>query len=66
MPLSTPGAGVGEAQVAGMQPCTLSVTGRCWASVGLTLKVTRPSLELLIISRAEQGQRLSFCQEWCL
>lgn len=46
--------------MAGMQPCTLSVTGRCWASVGLTLKVTHPSLELLIISRAEQGPEAVF------
>lgn len=42
----------------------MSITGHYWASVDLTLKVTRPSLELLVISRAlSRGQRLLSYQE---
>lgn len=50
--------------MAGKKPWTMSITGRYWASVDLTLKVTRPSLELLVISRAlSRGQRLLSYQE---
>lgn len=37
--------------------------GCCWASVGLTLQVTHPFPELLVISRAEQRPQLLSDQE---
>lgn len=62
VPLSIPRGGVHR--VAGEQPWAMSITSRYWASVDLTLKVTRPSLELLVISRAlSRGQRLLSYQE---